>query len=91
MLELIAFIREEFPEAIVNISDDLNYADVFIDCLIDKNFEITLDIRTFGVRVEKMDKNLLLGDFSSFEVTFSNNEDAKNFLISCKRTGKFEI
>jgi hypothetical protein len=87
--EVIAFIKESFPEAIVHVDTDSKSADIFIDCLEDKQFEVTLDVRTFGVRIGKMDKSIELGDFSSFDFSFFDLEEVKRFLLNCKSTGQF--
>lgn len=88
-LEVIAFVEKEFPDAILKIDSENKIADVFIDCLKDKNFEVTLDVRDFGVRIGKLNKSLELGDFSRFEYSFSNIEEVKRFLFNCKENGNF--
>ncbi|MCC6280054.1 MAG: hypothetical protein IT262_05625 [Saprospiraceae bacterium] len=89
LLEVVAFVNKDFPEAIINIAIDYNSADIFIDCLTDKNWEVTLDVRPFGVRIGKIDKSIEVGDFSHFEYSFSDIIEVKKFLLNCKNKGEF--
>lgn len=88
ILEVIAFVKKEFPEALIKINEEHKYADVFIDCLNDKTYQVTLDIRPFGTQIGKLDTT---GDFNPFDLNFSDVKDVKSFLLKCKATGRFEI
>lgn len=88
--KVLDLVNSLFPEVVVLNNHESNSIDIFIDCLNDNEYEITLDVRSFGVRIGRLHKEPSIDYMANFELTLNNLEDIENFLLSCKNTGEFD-